>query len=202
MISLDQVLLLEQKVESAVKKITQLQAENDALRSKCAELTNALSCKSEQLSSYEQNQNKIESGILQALDRLSSIENSVLNSVTNALQNQNNNQNIQVASPSNPEVTFQKQEDSFIKDQSSVADAPLLQNNFQGQIAHSQITQSDKTEPTENKAFQINAEDSSSSASLQTNFQQMDQFSLENDSDLFNNEPSSNDGEADQFDIF
>jgi len=56
MISLDQVLLLEQKVESAVGKIAQLQAENDALRSKCSELTNALSNKTEQLSSFEQDQ--------------------------------------------------------------------------------------------------------------------------------------------------
>lgn len=78
MVSLDQVLLLEQKVESAVAKIAQLQAENDALRSKCSELTNALSSKSEQLSSFESDQNKIESGILKALDRLNSIENSVL----------------------------------------------------------------------------------------------------------------------------
>ena len=53
MISLDQVLLLEQKVESAVARIAQLQAENDALRSRCSELTNALSTKSEQLSSFE-----------------------------------------------------------------------------------------------------------------------------------------------------
>lgn len=78
MISLDQVLLLEQKVESAVAKIAQLQAENDALRSRCSELTNALSSKSEQLSSFESDQNKIENGILKALDRLNSIENSVL----------------------------------------------------------------------------------------------------------------------------
>lgn len=78
MISLDQVLLLEQKVESAVAKIAQLQAENDALRSRCSELTNALSSKSEQLSSFESDQNKIESGILKALDKLNSIENSVL----------------------------------------------------------------------------------------------------------------------------
>ena len=66
MISLDQVLLLEQKVESAVAKIAQLQAENDALRSKCAELTNALSTKSEQLTTIESDQNRIESGILKA----------------------------------------------------------------------------------------------------------------------------------------
>ena len=78
MISLDQVLLLEQKVESAVEKIRQLQNENDALRKKCSELTNALSSKSEQLSNFETDQNKIELGIRKALDRLTSIENSVL----------------------------------------------------------------------------------------------------------------------------
>lgn len=63
MISLDQVYLLEQKVESAVAKIQQLQAENDALRNKCAELTNALSAKSEQLTTIETDQDQIESGI-------------------------------------------------------------------------------------------------------------------------------------------
>ena len=78
MISLDQVMLLEQKVESAVEKIQQLQAENDALRKQCSELTNALSSKSEQLSSFETDQSQIESGILKALDRLNQIENSVL----------------------------------------------------------------------------------------------------------------------------
>ena len=78
MISLEQVLLLEQKVESAVEKIQQLQAENDALRSKCLELTNALSSKSEQLSSFENDQTQIEDGIKKALERLSTIENSVL----------------------------------------------------------------------------------------------------------------------------
>lgn len=76
--TLDQVLLLEQKVESAVEKIQQLQAENDALRSKCAELTNALSAKSEQLSSFETDSSRIETGIQKALDRLNSIENSIL----------------------------------------------------------------------------------------------------------------------------
>ena len=78
MISLDQVYLLEQKVESAVEKIQQLQAENDALRKKCDELTNALSAKSEQLTSFESDQSQIENGIKKALDRLNSIENSVL----------------------------------------------------------------------------------------------------------------------------
>ena len=93
MISLDQVYLLEQKVESAVEKIQQLQAENDALRSKCTELTNALSAKSEQLSNFESDQSQIETGIKKALDRLNSIENSVLKTATQI------NQTAQAAKP-------------------------------------------------------------------------------------------------------
>lgn len=78
MISIDQVLLLQQKVESAVQKIVQLKAENDALRSKCSELTNALSEKTELLASFTADEKKIEDSILGALDRLNKIENSVL----------------------------------------------------------------------------------------------------------------------------
>jgi len=78
MISIDQVLLLEQRVESAVKKIEQLNAENAALRSKCAELSNALNAKSEQFSSFQSDQSKIEEGILKALSRLNAVENVVL----------------------------------------------------------------------------------------------------------------------------
>lgn len=78
--TLEQLTLLEQKVESAVKKIQQLQAENDALRNKCTELTNALSAKSEQLSSFESDKGRIATGIQKALERLNSIENSMLQS--------------------------------------------------------------------------------------------------------------------------
>lgn len=82
MVSLDQILVLEQKVESAVKKISQLQAENDALRSKCAELTNALSSKSEQLSSFEQDQGLIESKIASLISRFANIENTVMDAIS------------------------------------------------------------------------------------------------------------------------
>ena len=86
MISLDQVLLLQKKVETAVERISalnaetsQLKSENDALRRKCAELTKALSEKTELVSNLEADQTKIEQGILLALDRLDTVENSVLN---------------------------------------------------------------------------------------------------------------------------
>lgn len=85
MISLDQVLLLQKKVETAVEKINfltgqieQLKNDNDALRTKCAELTKALDEKTELVSSLEATQGKIEEGILTALNRLDTVENAVL----------------------------------------------------------------------------------------------------------------------------
>ena len=85
MISLDQVLLLQKKVETAVEKIRslngqvlQLQSENDALRRKCTELQNSLADKSGLVSSLEAEQNQIEETIRKALDQLDDVENAVL----------------------------------------------------------------------------------------------------------------------------
>lgn len=85
MVTLDQVLLLQEKVETAVKKITslnekvmQLESENDALRSKCAELTKAISEKSELVSTLEDTQAKIEQSILETLNRLDAVQDSIL----------------------------------------------------------------------------------------------------------------------------
>ena len=85
MITLDQVLLLQEKVESAVKKIStlterisQLEASNDALNRKCLELTNALEAKTELVSNLESAQSKIEESILKTIDRRDSVEDAVL----------------------------------------------------------------------------------------------------------------------------
>ena len=85
MIKLDQVLLLQEKVEAAVEKISsltdkvsQLEFENDALRSKCAELTKAFSEKTELVSTIESTQAKIEESILKTLNRLDSVEDAIL----------------------------------------------------------------------------------------------------------------------------
>ncbi|MDE5776494.1 MAG: cell division protein ZapB, partial [Treponemataceae bacterium] len=84
MISVEQIYLLQKKVESAVLKIEQLKSENDALRTKCSELTNALSEKTELLSGFMADEKAIESGIMSALSRLASVENALLD---NAMQN-------------------------------------------------------------------------------------------------------------------
>lgn len=159
MITLDHVLLLEQKVESAVKKISQLQAENDALRSRCAELTNALSSKSEQLSAFEQDQGKIESGILKALDRLSAIENSVLQTV-GQLQNPQTENNAQVI-PSfnqqdNMEQNIQQVNDNFVPENQTFNQNQEQQvDYFEQQSPSSDLFQQNEQYNSDNGQFDI-----------------------------------------------
>lgn len=146
MISLDQVMRLEEKVESAVKKIQQLQEENAALRTKCDELTNALSLKSEQLSNFTSDQNQIEIGIKNALERLDSIENIVLKNgehpvaqaASAATMNFNSMQEVQkeektVEAPENQEDTTSDVSDSAEneeKNQKEYQEQVALQNSF------------------------------------------------------------------------
>lgn len=159
MITLDHVLLLEQKVESAVKKISQLQAENDALRSRCAELTNALSSKSEQLSAFEQDQGKIESGILKALDRLSAIENSVLQTV-GQIQNSSVDNNAQVApsfeQQNNMEQNSQQTNEIFVpENQTFNQNQEQQENYFEQQSPTSDLFQQNEQYNSDNGQFDI-----------------------------------------------
>lgn len=213
MITLDQVLTLEQKVESAVVKIQQLQAENDALRKQCAELTNALSSKSEQLSSFESNQSQIESGILNALDRLNQIENSVLKVAgQDAVQNQTQPQIIQnTVTIQNNEPILQQTTQSFdtmqevekdpseaeeevTEDSSNTEDSsfePSQTNYFQDSPA-SQDLESSNTEET-------HFVESTIEQNVEMNIQEYDQSDLQQDYD-FSNEEDSSDNLG--FDIF
>ena len=213
MITLDQVLTLEQKVESAVVKIQQLQAENDALRKQCAELTNALSSKSEQLSSFESNQSQIESGILNALDRLNQIENSVLKVAgQDAVQNQTQPQIIQnTVTIQNNEPILQQTTQSFdtmqevekdpseaeekvTEDASNTEDSsfePSQTNYFQDSPA-SQDLESSNTEET-------HFVESTIEQNVEMNIQEYDQSDLQQEYD-FSNEEDSSDNLG--FDIF
>lgn len=78
MISLDQIRVLEQKIEAIVSKIKELTEENLVLHNKNSQLEQENSLLKTKLSAFEQDQEKIEQGIINALDRLNSVENSIL----------------------------------------------------------------------------------------------------------------------------
>ena len=213
MITLDQVLTLEQKVESAVVKIQQLQAENDALRKQCAELTNALSSKSEQLSSFESNQSQIESGILNALDRLNQIENSVLKVAgQDAVQNQTQPQIIQnTVTIQNNEPILQQTTQSFDTMQEVEKDSSEAEEKVTEDASN---TEESSFEPSQTNYFQDSpaSQDLESSNTEETHFvestieqnvemniQEYDQSDLQQEYD-FSNEEDSSDNLG--FDIF
>ena len=213
MITLDQVLTLEQKVESAVVKIQQLQAENDALRKQCAELTNALSSKSEQLSSFESNQSQIESGILNALDRLNQIENSVLKVAgQDAVQNQTQPQIIQnTVTIQNNEPILQQTTQSFDTMQEVEKDSSETEEEVTEDASN---TEESSFEPSQTNYFQDSpaSQDLESSNTEETHFvestieqnvemniQEYDQSDLQQEYD-FSNEEDSSDNLG--FDIF
>ena len=205
MITLDQVLTLEQKVESAVVKIQQLQAENDALRKQCAELTNALSSKSEQLSSFESNQSQIESGILNALDRLNQIENSVLKVAgQDAVQNQTQPQIIQnTVTIQNNEPILQQTTQSFDTMQEVEKDPSEAEEEVTEDASN---TEESSFEPSQTNYFQDSpaSQDLESSNTEETHFvestieqnvemniQEYDQSDLQQEYDFTNEEDSS-----------
>ena len=102
MITLDQVHLLEKKVEAIVSKMNDLQRQNVALQEKNRDLIEKNSLLMQKISSFEADQNRIEQGILNALDRLNSMENSALKVGSSATTSQN----VQEVVPSNTENNF------------------------------------------------------------------------------------------------
>lgn len=86
MISLEQIQLLEQKVESAVAKILQLTEERDALHQRCVQLEEENKRLQSNILDFNQDQDRIEQGIIKALEKLNAVENSVLQAV--AIQRQ------------------------------------------------------------------------------------------------------------------
>ena len=102
MITLDQVQLLEKKVEAIVSKMNDLQRQNVALQEKNRDLIEKNSLLMQKISSFEADQNRIEQGILNALDRLNSMENSALKVGSSATSTQN----VQEVVPSNTENNF------------------------------------------------------------------------------------------------
>ncbi len=77
MISLEQIKLLEQKVEQALKKITELQNEKAQLACENEELKIEAELLKEELERLAQDEEKIEQGILSVLDKLNNVEDTI-----------------------------------------------------------------------------------------------------------------------------
>lgn len=78
MLNLDQVRLLENRVEKAVAKIQGLSSENDRLTGEIEALQSRVRELEGLVNAFKDDQGKIEQGILNALDRLSAFEDSIL----------------------------------------------------------------------------------------------------------------------------
>jgi len=79
MLNLDQVHLLENRVEKAVGKIQSLGQENTRLRNELSTLQTRVVELESLVNTFKDDQGRIEEGILNALDRLSAFEDSVFN---------------------------------------------------------------------------------------------------------------------------
>ena len=172
MISLDQVLLLQKKVETAVERMgalnaenSQLKSENDALRSKCAELTKALAEKTELVSHLEADQSKIEEGILLALDRLDTVENSVLSAASTSVKQ-------------NTEVTTSESDESKTVSETAVTEAATESTPFskdESEPVSSEETESTPVNTEETQSF--NEQTPETQSEPVTNFEQEALFS-------------------------
>ncbi len=77
MLNLDQVRLLENRVEHAVTRIQSLTAENSRLHSDISTLKNRIQELESLVNTFRNDQGRIEEGILNALERLSAFEDAI-----------------------------------------------------------------------------------------------------------------------------
>lgn len=141
MISLEQIQLLEQKVESAVAKILQLTEERDALHQRCVQLEEENKRLQSNIIDFHQDQERIEQGIINALDKLNAVENSVLQAV--ALQINNEEKNV-----IDPDV--QNTSDNYIKDETQLDYSEKIEEEYNANevSGEEQIIQTSNNETT------------------------------------------------------
>jgi len=126
MISLDQIQMLERKVESAVAKIAALQELNTALRDKNTELEHSNTVLLQRISTFESDQSRIEQGILNALDRLNSMESAVLKTTAAASSPVSNSAQTQTSPDTARQPLIHPVEQAPVQNTAAEAQDPLL----------------------------------------------------------------------------
>lgn len=126
MISLDEIQLLEQKVEAVVTKLLQVTEEKKSLTQRCFQLESENHDLRNKISSFEKDQERIEQGIIKALDRLNIVENSVLKVVTSETNS------VSVSEEVEHSVTQSyTNEDVYTSEKSSISDEILPEARIQ-----------------------------------------------------------------------
>ncbi|TVR68954.1 MAG: cell division protein ZapB [Spirochaetaceae bacterium] len=77
MIRIEQVRLLEERVQKVIARITELKAENSALHNQLENYQERISDLERRIEGFASNQEEIEAGILSALQRLDEVEDAV-----------------------------------------------------------------------------------------------------------------------------
>ncbi len=88
MITLEQIKLLEQKVEAALHKIVELQNENASLKSENEDLQTEIELLQEECKKFVDDESKIEKGILSVIERLNTVEDTVRQTQSSLQHNQ------------------------------------------------------------------------------------------------------------------
>jgi len=207
MITLDQVLLLQKKVETAVEKIKvlsaeiqQLKTDNDALRSKCAELTKALTDKTEFVSTLESEQDKIESTILHALNQLDIVENSILSNSSNEISDmQDSPSETQYVKTDGEEGKDETEEEENVVDYSSAGKEEASSSEGETDLIEQESEAIRSSEPAQQQGLHNAAE-----AYVQQSTS-MERPESNDDNSLFNenqNSPEQKNSINSEFDIF
>lgn len=210
MITLDQVQMLEKKVETIVLKMNDLQKQNSSLQEKNRNLIEENSILKQKISSFEADQNRIEQGILNALDRLNSMENSVLKVGSSAIaepiqQNTYTQKNIQQDVESSQENTEVNPESSQIRDHShysqetNLTDFSSITDSEQNQTEMDENTFKQESPSLEFSDENINEVESSSNSDEQSLSFGLD---LDFDSNVEENYDSQNNSSQSQLGIF
>lgn len=150
MISLEQIKLLEIKVENALQRIIELQNKNSQLKIENGDLQAEIDLLQEQCTRFEQDEVKIEQGILSVLHRLDSVEDTLRQSETQTIAPEGVIEEPMVqsqkTSPANitETQTIAENEDmiddkkSLDNEQGVVADDNKLDTHTQGMLNHAE----------------------------------------------------------------
>jgi hypothetical protein len=141
MVSLEQIQLLEQKIEIAVGKIVRITEENLSLHREIQRLKAENQSLQDNAIKSQDEQYQIEQGILNVIERLEAIETTVLETVTLKSEQE------QTAAPQNPEEIFSTEESPSPEEIPSIDESPSIEEISTEETSTHEEVSTPATEP-------------------------------------------------------